>query len=369
MKRRAGGQRIEVTTASTIEKYFQTLGFSVQATLALNQEPGAFTDRSETQWFWIAVPTKLEFRTAETNSSVFVPIKDGSEVHEIVRLDGKNIADLFRSPAADQILFFFTNFGLTLKLRRELEALQTSHADLRRMLRRITQEYRDLRWLSLIKTRRTATLIHDCRNILSWARNSAQWMMTGRVTSSQRECLSVISGDLSKLGTLVDRYEHVEELDVLRVQQVDLDRVSRDAIQSVEATALRKSIQIVPLIDKVPPVVGDRGQLQSMLNRVLVSAITSAEADTVVYLRVFRRADEIYLRVETALRTSGCKAAGETGFGVVAKSGDSRTDPAVAITVQLHGGRFTSSRTPEQCNAMIALPVISSGRLQTEVLQ
>jgi hypothetical protein len=374
-----------VALTSVIERYFESLGHPVRAALMIkdetgnsifptdlpwkgtgwqsgNSELGPRENGNTGTWFWTdPFPNQkgLNGDVPCPADCVFVPLTSKSLARVIVRLEGENVESFLRSACSDHVRFFFESLVPAVNLQCELKELRARNAKLVRLLKLRVRRYRELRWLTLIKSRRSATLLHDSRNILACMRSSAEWMLTGhvgRIPSALQKFLSVISSDLTALVSLVNRYEQIDELDRLRLQPVNLERLCREAIQEGAYAASQKSIELVPVFDKVPEIIGDKAHLRTMLQRLLTGTLKAADSDTVLRFRLFRGEDEVYIRIENPACISECVE--EKRASLEAERKHSIDDPSVAILVQLHGGRVITSRASEGCRAMISLPFI-----------
>lgn len=121
---------------------------------------------------------------------------------------------------------------------------------------------------------------HELRTPLTNIRAYAETLAGGVLDdeASLRECYNVISGETERLGRLVEDILNVSQLEVgtarLNYGEVHVDRMIRDAVQSTQAAADAKGIDLrLKLPAKLPVIRGDKERLSVIIANLLSNAI------------------------------------------------------------------------------------------------
>lgn len=172
--------------------------------------------------------------------------------------------------------------GAVLIVRDETERV-SAEAERERMLEQTRRAHRDLEAASRVKDEFLATLSHELRTplnaILGWARIL-------RIRSSDPEALhplEVIERNAVAQARLIDDLLDVSGIITgkvaLRVEQVDLERVARAALETVRPAADARGVRIeFQAQDHLPLIAGDAQRLQQVLWNLLSNGVKFTEA-------------------------------------------------------------------------------------------
>jgi len=121
---------------------------------------------------------------------------------------------------------------------------------------------------------------HELRTPLTNIRAYAETLAGGVIDdpASLRECYNVISGETERLSRLVENILSVSQLEVgtarLNFGEVHVERLIRDVVQDMQATADEKGLDLrLRLPPKVPVIRGDKERLAAALANLVGNAI------------------------------------------------------------------------------------------------
>jgi PAS domain S-box-containing protein len=207
---------------------------------------------------------------------------------------------------------------------------------------------------SRLKDEFLATLSHELRTPLNAIVGYIRMMRSDLLTGEKRaRAMETVARNVTSLSQIVE-----DVLDVSRiisgkirldVQQVDLNPIVQNAVESVRPAAGAKGVQLVTIIDPRTPVVsGDPERLQQILWNVLSNAVKFTGRSGKVQVRL----EQVHSHVEITVSDTGVGIAREFLPHVFdrfrqADSGMDRGTPGLglglAITrhlVELQGGRI-----------------------------
>jgi signal transduction histidine kinase/CHASE3 domain sensor protein len=168
-------------------------------------------------------------------------------------------------------------------------------------LREVTQE----RELDRLKDEFVATVSHELRTPLTSMMGFVEMLRQGEagaLTSEQDRFLSIVQRSSERLQRLVGDLLFVARLDAnglqLQLDDVDLDDVLTEAVDSAAALARTREIDLVHDAEPMPPVAGDRERLGQVVGNLLSNALKFTPAGGRVVARVFPDGDRAVLEVE-----------------------------------------------------------------------
>jgi signal transduction histidine kinase len=201
----------------------------------------------------------------------------------------------------------------------------------------------------------------------------------GDLTPEQDRFLSIVYRSSERLQRLVGDLLFVARLDAsgiqLQPEDVRVDEVMQEAVESVSATARNRELELVQDIREVPPIEADRERLAQLLGNLLSNALKFTPAGGTVTARTFREDGRVVAEIE------------DTGIGIPTAEQDrlfqrffrSSTATAQAIPgtglglviskaiAESHGGRITvDSRPGEGTCFRLELPIDGPKREELE---
>jgi signal transduction histidine kinase len=150
------------------------------------------------------------------------------------------------------------------------------------------------RELDRLKDDLVATVSHELRTPLTSMMGFLQMIREGEagdLTPEQDRFLSIVYRSSERLQRLVGDLLFVARLDAsgiqLQTQDVRVDEVMNEAVESVSATARTRELELVHEIDAVPPIEGDRERLAQLLGNLLSNAVKFTPAGGTITARTF----------------------------------------------------------------------------------
>jgi PAS domain S-box-containing protein len=147
------------------------------------------------------------------------------------------------------------------------------------------------------------TLGHEIRNPLAVLTNLE--MILGRVVSDERgqKAVQQLSAQVKVLTRLADDLMDVTRLELgkvaLELEQVDLRDVLNDAVASLQAPALRKSITLETILPPTPLMVSiDRARIHQVMSNLLTNAIKYTHTGGSIWVRAGEEGTEVVCRVQ-----------------------------------------------------------------------
>jgi signal transduction histidine kinase len=176
-------------------------------------------------------------------------------------------------------------------------------------LREVTQE----RELDRLKDEFVATVSHELRTPLTSMMGFLEMVREGEagpLTSDQDRFLSIVYRSSERLQRLVGDLLFVARLDAsglqLQFDDVRIDAIVGEAVESLAALARARDIELRADIDSVPTVRGDHERLTQLVANLLSNALKFTPSGGKVVARTFRKDATAVLEVE------------DTGIGIPA---------------------------------------------------
>ncbi|HEV2592759.1 MAG TPA: ATP-binding protein [Gaiellaceae bacterium] len=235
------------------------------------------------------------------------------------------------------------------------------------------------RELDRLKDDFVATVSHELRTPLTSMMGFLQMIREGEagdLTPEQDRFLSIVYRSSERLQRLVGDLLFVARLDAsgiqLQPQDVRLDEVMQEAVESIAATARSRELALVEDIRDVPPIEADRERVSQLLGNLLSNAMKFTPSGGTVTARTFRENGHVVAEVQ------------DTGIGIPIAEQDrlfqrffrSSTATAQAIPgtglglviskaiAESHGGTITVRSTPGEGTCFrLELPI---ERIRTE---
>jgi signal transduction histidine kinase len=177
-------------------------------------------------------------------------------------------------------------------------------------LRDVTQQ----RELDKLKDDFVATVSHELRTPLTSMMGFLEMIRegeAGKLGEDQKRYLSIVYRSSERLMRLVTDLLFVSRLEAngiqLTLSDVHVDEVAREAVDSASALAESRDLDLVGLIETVPPIEADRERIAQLLGNLVSNAIKFTPAGGHVAVRCAAADRRIVLEVE------------DTGFGIPAE--------------------------------------------------
>jgi two-component system sensor histidine kinase/response regulator len=197
------------------------------------------------------------------------------------------------------------------------------------------------------------------------------------LNESQKEKMGHIKTRIGELLKLINSWLRVISVDIEKLKegftQVDITVPIKNAMESIETLATRKSIEVITSLDaQLPRINGDVGSLSEVFVNILGNAVKYSPDGSQVHVKAFRQDDAILVSVQ------------DNGIGISPEDlphvfeGFYRGQSAKAIAghgiglavsrqmVDAHGGSITvDSELGKGTTFLISLPVSNLGKLST----
>ena len=319
-----------------------------------------------------------KLRTPETRATfvdLLVNIAEGWTSREgeitLQDLEGRQLTALFT------ITFPPTAKGFERLLITMIDVTQRKHAE-----QRAAQAQAELAHVSRVTMvgEMTASIAHEVNQplaaIVADANASLNWLAAAPPDlESVRGALDAIVRDGHRAGEVIQRIRQLASKGAPRKDAVDLNDVVRDVVPLVRAELRHQEISLMlDLASKLPPVLGDRIQLQQVLLNLVMNAVEAMGTVT-------GRPRRLIIRSEPDDDDHVSVAVQDTGIGIAANHLDHvfsaffTTKPGgmgmgLSISrsiIEAHGGRlWTTPNRPHGAVFHFALPV-AKGPYPTKV--
>ena len=319
-----------------------------------------------------------KLRTPETRATfvdLLVNIAEGWTSREgeitLQDLEGRQLTALFT------ITFPPTAKGFERLLITMIDVTQRKHAE-----QRAAQAHAELAHVTRVTMlgEMTASIAHEVNQplaaIVADANASLNWLAAAHPDlESVRGALDAIVRDGHRAGEVIQRIRQLASKGAPRKDAVDLNDVVRDVVPLVRAELRHQEISLMlDLASKLPPVLGDRIQLQQVLLNLVMNAVEAMGTVT-------GRPRRLIIRSEPDDDDHVSVAVQDTGIGIAANHLDQvfsaffTTKPGgmgmgLSISrsiIEAHGGRlWTTPNRPHGAVFHFALPV-AKGPYPTKV--
>ena len=319
-----------------------------------------------------------KLRTPETRATfvdLLVNIAEGWTSREgeitLQDLEGRQLTALFT------ITFPPTAKGFERLLITMIDVTQRKHAE-----QRAAQAHAELAHVTRVTMlgEMTASIAHEVNQplaaIVADANASLNWLAAAHPDlESVRGALDAIVRDGHRAGEVIQRIRQLASKGAPRKDAVDLNDVVRDVVPLVRAELRHQEISLMlDLASKLPPVLGDRIQLQQVLLNLVMNAVEAMGTVT-------GRPRRLIIRSEPDDDDHVSVAVQDTGIGIAANHLDHvfsaffTTKPGgmgmgLSISrsiIEAHGGRlWTTPNRPHGAVFHFALPV-AKGPYPTKV--
>ena len=319
-----------------------------------------------------------KLRTPETRATfvdLLVNIAEGWTSREgeitLQDLEGRQLTALFT------ITFPPTAKGFERLLITMIDVTQRKHAE-----QRAAQAQAELAHVSRVTMvgEMTASIAHEVNQplaaIVADANASLNWLAAAHPDlESVRGALDAIVRDGHRAGEVIQRIRQLASKGAPRKDAVDLNDVVRDVVPLVRAELRHQEISLMlDLASKLPPVLGDRIQLQQVLLNLVMNAVEAMGTVT-------GRPRRLIIRSEPDDDDHVSVAVQDTGIGIAANHLDQvfsaffTTKPGgmgmgLSISrsiIEAHGGQlWTTPNRPHGAVFHFALPV-AKGPYPTKV--
>jgi len=319
-----------------------------------------------------------KLRTPETRATfvdLLVNIAEGWTSREgeitLQDLEGRPLTALFT------ITFPPTAKGFERLLITMIDVTQRKHAE-----QRAAQAHAELAHVTRVTMlgEMTASIAHEVNQplaaIVADANASLNWLAAAPPDLERvREALDAIVRDGHRAGEVIQRIRQLARKGAPRKDAVDLNDVVRDVVPLVRAELRHQEISLMlDLASKLPPVLGDRIQLEQVLLNLVMNAVEAMGT-------VSGRPRRLIIRSEPDNDDRVSVAVQDTGSGIAANHLDQvfsaffTTKPGgmgmgLSISrsiIEAHGGRlWTTPNRPHGAVFHFALPV-AKGPYPTKV--
>lgn len=230
--------------------------------------------------------------------------------------------------------------------------------------------------LEKLKSEFISTVSHELRTPLTSIKGYVDLVLAedvGPLTPEQREFLTIVSQNTTRLTELINDLLEIERLESGRVEfeftELDLAEVLQNVAQSLKVNAEQKDLEFVTEITSGLKVRGDRERLAQVFLNLLSNAIKYTPAGT-VELKAYRENDTVVVAVhDTGIGLSESdmqklfqkffrsdnpyvRKAGGTGLGLsIAKAIVERHNGTITVTSQLGQGSTFTVRLPALARA------------------
>jgi signal transduction histidine kinase len=161
------------------------------------------------------------------------------------------------------------------------------------------------RELDRLKDDFVATVSHELRTPLTSMMGFLQMIREGEagdLTPDQDRFLSIVYRSSERLQRLVGDLLFVARLDAsgiqLQTQDVRLDEVMHEALESVSAQARTRELDVVQDIEEVPPIEADRERLAQLVGNLLSNAVKFTPSGGTITARTFSQNGSVVAEIQ-----------------------------------------------------------------------
>jgi signal transduction histidine kinase len=167
--------------------------------------------------------------------------------------------------------------------------------------RLLTEQNERLREADRLKDEFVALISHDLRTPLTSITGYIELALEDDLSDDVRGYLQVVARNAERLLALVNDLLFVARLQAgemsLEPGEVDLAKVVRDGVRSMEPRAAAKGVTLTCAVEAVPTVNADRGRVLQLLDNLVANAIKFTPAGGSVHVSLGRAGDRVALEV------------------------------------------------------------------------
>jgi signal transduction histidine kinase len=167
--------------------------------------------------------------------------------------------------------------------------------------RLLTEQNERLREADRLKDEFVALISHDLRTPLTSITGYIELALEDDLSEDLRGYLQVVARNAERLLALVNDLLFVARLQAgemsLEPGEVDLVKVVRDGVRSMEPRAAAKGVTLTCAVEAVPTVNADRGRVLQLLDNLVSNAIKFTPAGGSVHVSLGRAGDRVALEV------------------------------------------------------------------------
>jgi signal transduction histidine kinase len=167
--------------------------------------------------------------------------------------------------------------------------------------RLLTEQNERLREADRLKDEFVALISHDLRTPLTSITGYVELALEDDLSEDLRGYLQVVARNAERLLALVNDLLFVARLQAgemsLEPGEVDLVKVVRDGVRSMEPRAAAKGVTLTCAVEAVPTVNADRGRVLQLLDNLVSNAIKFTPAGGSVHVSLGRAGDRVALEV------------------------------------------------------------------------
>jgi len=167
--------------------------------------------------------------------------------------------------------------------------------------RLLTEQNERLREADRLKDEFVALISHDLRTPLTSITGYVELALEDDLSEDLRGYLQVVARNAERLLALVNDLLFVARLQAgkmsLESGEVDLVKVVRDGVRSMEPRAAAKGVTLTCAVEAVPTVNADRGRVLQLLDNLVSNAIKFTPAGGSVHVSLGRAGDRVALEV------------------------------------------------------------------------
>jgi signal transduction histidine kinase len=167
--------------------------------------------------------------------------------------------------------------------------------------RLLTEQNERLREADRLKDEFVALISHDLRTPLTSITGYVELALEDDLSDDVRGYLQVVARNAERLLALVNDLLFVARLQAgemsLEPDEVDLTKVVRDGVRSMEPRAAAKGVTLTCAVEAVPAVRADRGRVLQLLDNLVSNAIKFTPAGGSVHVSLGRAGDCVALEV------------------------------------------------------------------------
>jgi signal transduction histidine kinase len=218
----------------------------------------------------------------------------------------------------------------------------------------LTDENRKLEAMMRMRTHLQSNIAHELRTPMASVRGYTRMVLDGRageINSTQRDYLTIVAENTTRLVTLVNWMSHVLELAAtyLKLSSFDLRDVWTECRDQQKAILAEKKLT---LEDRMPAesfeFIGDRDKIGMVFSRFLAAAVKTAKPQSQILVEFFHGREK-----EATVKFSYPNDTQTAGIEI----------PEIEDIVGMHGGRlFVTHRAGERSVFHLTLPAVVDGK-------